>query len=196
MRALPYINYGLIGSSQERTRRPTTAELEAIYKEIDSRPRLKHMRSILTVALCTGMRRGEICRIKWLDLNEVTKTVIIRDRKDPKRKAGNDQEIPLPGESWAIIQAQPKKPGELRIFPFNVSTISNSFTELCNDLGIEGLVLHDMRHELVSSFFEAGWTIPEVAAVSGHKDWRQLKRYTQIDAAGPNDKVSPLRKAG
>ena len=51
-----------------------------------------------------------------------------------------------------------------------------------------------MRHEAVSSLFEAGWQIPEVAAVSGHKDWRQLKRYTQIDPAGLHNKVLPMPK--
>jgi len=28
--------------------------------------------------------------------------------------------------------------------------------------------------------FEMDWDIPEVAAVSGHRDWGQLKRYTNL----------------
>jgi site-specific recombinase XerD len=40
--------------------------------------------------------------------------------------------------------------------------------------------MHDLRHEAASALFEAGWEIPEVAAVTGHKDWRNLKRYTNL----------------
>lgn len=189
-------HYKLIGTGKARTRRPTAAELTAIYEALDKRPRLKHLRDILSLAIITGMRRGEVCRIKWLDLDENRKTVVIRERKHPTEKASNDQEIPLIGAAWDIVQAQPKKPGNARIFPYAPSTISNRFTELCQELGIEDLHLHDLRHEAISALFEAGWQIPEVAAVSGHKDWRQLKRYTQIEPASLHNKVIPLRKAG
>jgi len=187
-------HYKLIGTSQERARRPTKAELEAIYKALDERPRLKHLRDILTIALTTTMRRGEICRIKWLDLDDLRKTVVIRDRKDPQNKEGNDQEIALIGVAWEVVQAQPRK--DARIFPYAPVTVSNRFTEICADLGIEDLRLHDMRHESISALFEAGWQIPEVAAMSGHTDWRQLRRYTQIEPSTLHDKVVPMRKAG
>lgn len=189
-------HYKLIGTGKQRTRRPTAAELTAIYEALDKRPRLKHLRDLLTLALITGMRRGEICRIRWLDLDENRKTVIIRERKHPTEKAMNDQEIPLIGEAWDVVMRQPKRPGNARVFPYAVSTISNRFTEVCKDLGIEDLHLHDMRHEAISALFESGWQIPEVATVSGHKDWRQLKRYTQIEPASLHNKVVPLRKAG
>jgi len=187
-------HYKLVGSAKQRTRRPTKAELEAIYKALDERPRLKHLRDILTIALTTTMRRGEICRIKWLDLDDLRKTVVIRDRKDPQNKEGNDQEIALIGAAWEVIQAQPRK--DARIFPYAPVTVSNRFTEICTDLGIEDLHLHDMRHESISALFEAGWQIPEVAAMSGHKDWRQLRRYTQIEPSTLHNRVVPLRKAG
>jgi len=190
-------HYKLIGPGRTRSRRPTAAELTAIYAALDERPRLKHLRDILSLAIITGMRRGEICRIRWLDLDEIRKTVTIRDRKHPTEKEGNDQEVPLIGAAWDIIQAQPRKDeGNGRIFPYAPNTISNRFSDVCQALGIENLHLHDMRHEAISALFEAGWQIPEVAAVSGHKDWRQLKRYTQIEPASLHEKVVPLRKAG
>jgi integrase len=189
-------HYKLIGTGKGRTRRPTAAELTAIYEALAKRPRLNHLRDILSIAIITGMRRGEICRIKWLDLDENRRTVIVRERKHPTEKASNDQEIPLIGAAWDIVQAQPRKPGNSRIFPYSPNTVSNRFSEICQELGIEDLHLHDMRHEAISALFESGWQIPEVAAVSGHKDWRQLKRYTQIEPASLHNKVVPLRKAG
>jgi site-specific recombinase XerD len=37
-----------------------------------------------------------------------------------------------------------------------------------------------LRHEAVSRFFEMGMSVPEVALISGHKDVRQLFRYTHL----------------
>ena len=45
-----------------------------------------------------------------------------------------------------------------------------------------GLRFHDLRHEAVSRFFEKGLSLPEVAAISGHKDPRMLMRYTHPKA--------------
>jgi integrase len=38
-----------------------------------------------------------------------------------------------------------------------------------------------LRHEAVSRFFEMGMSVPEVALISGHKDARQLLRYTHLN---------------
>jgi len=37
-----------------------------------------------------------------------------------------------------------------------------------------------MRHEGISRLFEMGWTIPQVASVSGHQSWQSLKRYSHL----------------
>jgi integrase len=69
---------------------------------------------------------------------------------------------------------------EGRIYPFCEGTVSQAFTKACRYCGIEDLVFHDLRHEAISRLFEAGYSIPEVALVSGHKSWKHLQRYTQI----------------
>src|SRR5208282_6819713 len=43
---------------------------------------------------------------------------------------------------------------------------------------IENLHFHDLRHEATSRLFEKGLAIQEVAAITGHKTWAMLKRYT------------------
>ena len=48
--------------------------------------------------------------------------------------------------------------------------------------GVSGLRFHDLRHEAVSRFFEKGLNMPEVAAISGHRDPRMLMRYTHPKA--------------
>ncbi len=51
---------------------------------------------------------------------------------------------------------------------------------IVRDLGIKDLHFHDLRHEGISRLFEADWDIPQVAAVSGHRDWKMLQRYTHL----------------
>ena len=46
--------------------------------------------------------------------------------------------------------------------------------------GIDHAHFHDLRHEGTSRLFEAGLPIEKVALVTGHKDWRQLQRYTNL----------------
>jgi len=37
-----------------------------------------------------------------------------------------------------------------------------------------------VEHHGISLLFEMGFAIQEVAIVSGHKDWNQLRRYTNL----------------
>jgi len=45
------------------------------------------------------------------------------------------------------------------------------------------LRLYDLRHEAISRLVESNkYSIPEMMLVSGHKDPKQLMRYTQLKA--------------
>ena len=56
--------------------------------------------------------------------------------------------------------------------------------------GIVDLHFHDLRHEAISKFFEKGLSIPEVSLISGHKDVRQLMRYTHLKISNLIDKLN------
>jgi integrase len=70
------------------------------------------------------------------------------------------------------------------VFPYQSDTISAAFTRACKFLTIDDLRFHDLRHEGVIRLFEIGETIPQVAAVSGHRSWSSLQRYTHIKHVG------------
>jgi integrase len=177
---------GAVGKAKERDRRISDEELQTL-REHWARVARRHnaktpMYAITRFAIVSGMRLSEICRIEWCDLNVEDRTIIIRDRKHPTQKIGNDQEVPLLGEAWTIVQAQPREDGEPRIFPYKPETVSNLFTRAVQRCRIDNLYFHDTRHEATSRLFEQGYQIHEVALVTGHKDWRQLRRYTRIRA--------------
>jgi integrase len=172
--ARPLLDHlGLIGPGKSRERRPTVEELAAVKAEA---PPL--LRDIIDFAIATCMRRGEIVRIKWADVDEASSMLTIRDRKDPRRK--RDERIPLLGDALAIIKRQPKSDDDDRVFPISPEWISDYFLLACRVAKVEDLKFHDLRHEGVSRLFESGLRIEQVALVSGHKSWSMLKRYTQL----------------
>lgn len=164
---------GLIGQGKERERRPSADELAAVR---EAAPVL--LRDIIDFAIATCMRRGEIVRMRWSDVDVSARMLTIRDRKDPRKKIGNDERIPLLGDALAIIQRQPQS--DERVFPVIPEWVSDNFLLACRVAKVNDLVFHDLRHEGISRLFEAGWQIPQVALVSGHKKWEMLKRYTQL----------------
>lgn len=52
------------------------------------------------------------------------------------------------------------------------------------DLHFHDLHFHDLRDEGTSRLFEAGFSIEHVALVTGHKDWKMLRRYTYLKPEG------------
>ena len=178
-----FLKIGYHMAANERTRRPTADELERLvaYAQVERQNQVIPMHKIIQFAVATTMRREEISRLRWSDINALTRTILIRNRKDPQNKIGNDQEVPLLPDAWAIVQSMPRT--NECIFPFLHTSISAAFDRACRSLGIEDLHLHDLRHEGTSRLFEMGYDIPEVAIFTGHKNWKNLKRYTQIKAA-------------
>ena len=61
---------GLIGKGTERDRRPTTDELNRLFRCFDDNDRLTlPMTRIVKFAVATAMRLDEICRVEWNDLD-------------------------------------------------------------------------------------------------------------------------------
>jgi len=186
---------GLIGGGGKRERRPTEDELVNVCAWL-AKEKGQLFADIVQFAVATAMRRGEIGRLMWADVDEQKRLVLVRDRKDPRQKVGNDQWLPLLGQAWDILQRQPKVDGEPRIFPIGESTVSKYFTEACRALSIPDLHFHDLRHEGTSRLFEDGFEIQQVALVTGHKDWRHLRRYTNLKPEDLHQVASKKKAAG
>lgn len=168
------INYGLIGRSFSRERRPTLEELtkmeEGLRKRQNHRAAIIPLVDIFHVSILTCMRLGEICRVTWGDFDISKSTLKIRDRKDPRIKKGNHCTIPLCEKSLAIIKQQTRTQGEERIFPFKPQSISAAWQRVCKEQGIKDLHYHDLRAEGACRLFERGLNIVEVSKITGHRD--------------------------
>lgn len=170
----------LVAKSQKRDRRPTAGELQQLRESFAAAAwrAMIPMVDIVDFAIASSRRQSEITRLLWADVNESKRTCVVRDAKHPRAKAGNHRTFPLLGAAWEIVQRQPKTAPE--IFPYNSKSIGAAFTRACAELRIDDLHFHDLRHEATSRLFEQGYSIEQVAAVTLHESWQELKRYTQL----------------
>ncbi|CAI1606870.1 site-specific tyrosine recombinase XerC [Serratia liquefaciens] len=102
--------------------------------------------------------------------------------------------VPLLGEAWEIVMRQ--KRASKFIFPFNEKSISVAFVQVKDKVGIEDLRYHDLRREGASRLFEAGFSIEEVAQVTGHKNLNTLWQvYTELYPKSLHEKFAALQEA-
>jgi integrase len=186
------------GHNRQRDRIPTAEELKRLrdYFAGEYRGHIP-MVPIMDFALASAMRVGEICRITFEDVNWGQHTVTIRDRKDPKQKIGNNQVVPLLPAAMAIVQVRRDLTGgKGRIFPYRSEYVSGLWHKTVQHLQIDNLTFHDLRHAAITELFRWGLGIPEVSLISGHRSWRELKRYTQLTAGDVQDRFRAIQKAG
>jgi integrase len=129
---------------------------------------------VIELALETGMRRGELLRARWCDLSFERRTLHI-----PLTKNGRARIIPLSRCAIALLRGIriAEAPNE-SILGLTANTVKMAWGRVVRRAGLQNLRFHDLRHEAISSFFEKGLSIPEVALISGHRDARMLFRYT------------------
>ncbi|WP_224798156.1 tyrosine-type recombinase/integrase [Idiomarina abyssalis] len=174
---------GLVSKSQRRSRRPSENEVEKIKAELVKRQNKRQAKIPLTdifeFSILSCMRIGEVCKLRWDDLDESNRAVLVRNRKDPRKKEGNHMWCPLLGGAFELVVKQPRK-GEL-IFPYQSRSVTAAFQRVRKKLGIEDLRYHDLRREGASRLFERGYSIDEVARVTGHRNINMLWQvYTEL----------------
>src|SRR5262249_9541016 len=192
---------GLRVVSRSRERRLTDAELKRLFaalKQMEQRSTICKLPlcDIAEFALATAMRRGEIMKLEWSEINPDNRTATIKRKhpKDPNRI----EVVPLlrPSDDpkhgrWPrvdpleIIKRQPRK--GLRVFPYKDDTLGFWFekavaeAELGNGDAVHHTVFHTLRHECLSRLADRGLDPLRLALVSGHRDLRNLKRYARPD---------------
>ena len=128
------------------------------------------------LAIETAMRRSEILRMAWGDLDWEKRTLHI-----PETKNGHPRTIPLTEEAVRLLKRLPHSM-DGRVIPISATCLRMAWDRALRRADIMDLHFHDLRHEAISRFFEMGLSVPEVALISGHKDPRMLFRYTHLRA--------------
>ena len=127
------------------------------------------MRSIIEIALQTGMRLSEILRADHSYIEGHTLKIPIAKTKP--------RVIPLTNKALKLLQD-----AEL---PFKISKwqVSKQFRKLCIGYGIKNAVFHDTRRNALTDFMRVhNLDVPSTMKIAGHSDPRMLLRlYNNLE---------------
>lgn len=160
-----------------RERRLAQGELERLL-EAARTTRKGYMAPAITLAVETAMRRGEILNIRPRDFSEGFRSLRI-----PITKTGRARTIPI---TQAAVEAVESLLGAFNpmtddfLIPISANAFRLAWDRIVDKAQIGDLNFHDLRHEAISRLFEQGLPMPEVASISGHRDFRMLARYSHI----------------
>ncbi len=148
-----------------RDRRFTDAEINLLLRGNRTSDLL---RTVIAIALETGMRPSEILRIHPENLNGNT-------LKIPVAKT-SPRTIPLTQKALSLIKSYP--------LPFNISIdrLGKQFRKLCKHYNIKNAHFADLRHQSLTNFMkDKKLNVPETMLIAGHQDPRMLlKIYNNL----------------
>jgi integrase len=144
---------------------------------------------VVRIALETGMRFSEIVTLGRMQVDVKRHIVHLLETKNTQprtvplselatelfRKALSNPTRPI--ETDLLFFGEPGRDGNRRPYQFNPIWL-----RIKREQGLADVRFHDLRHEAVSRFVEAGFSDQEVSAISGHKSMQMLKRYIHLRA--------------
>jgi integrase len=151
------------------------------------------------VAIATGMRRGELCALRWpgIDLDRAIATVsqaTARDRRGGERryylkatKTNRERCVPLSAAAVDALRAIKVRQAHERLAagalyqdrgfvfadelgdPYTPESATKAFAKAVRALRIDGVTLHSCRHAVATWALAVGADLHSVAAVLGHR---------------------------
>jgi integrase len=140
------------------------------------------MRGIITVALHTGMRLGEILNLKHADLDFLTGVLTVRDSKN-----GESRHIPMDSTVLALFKSKSIATGADFVFPSATggrwSCNQKAFRKARARAELADLHFHDLRHTFASQWMMNGGDLYALKGILGHKSIAMTQRYAHLSPA-------------
>ncbi len=164
-----------------RDRRLTGDEEARLFAAIDAICAAPHrravvhprdwLRQIVTVALETAMRQGELLSMTGENLHAEERYVLLPDTKN-----GTARQVPLSRSALNAIAATPRQRSSPRIFAVSQAVLKQYWLQALKDAGIEDFHFHDLRHEATSRMAR-NLPMHDLMKVTGHKTAVMLARF-------------------
>ncbi len=130
----------------------------------------QHIRTLVTVAIYSGPRRGELLKLRWsnvaFDLNAINFT---------ETKTNKDRSVPMePIVQEALSELRDQAGDEEYVFTnpdtnTRYTDIKKSFSAACREAGITNFTFHDLRHTFGTRLADAGVERGEDQRVDGSR---------------------------
>src|SRR5438477_4871418 len=137
-----------------------------------------HIRAIVTVALHTGMRLGEILNLRWQDLDFSSGFILVRDSKN-----GQARQVPMDSMISTLLRSWPRLSNLVFTSVLTggrIVDVRTGFQNACKRAGLTDLHFHDLRHTFASQFVMSGGSLYTCQRVLGHKAINMTQRYAHL----------------
>ncbi len=150
------------------------------------------------ILLYTGMRRGELFKLEWRDVDLEEGYINLRKETTKTNRA---RPLPMLSNVKAIFENLSRETGEIhpeaKIFSgidSQANTFSNHFTEVCKGLGFKDLTVHSLRHTYSTRAYECNMSAFAQKALLGHSKLTMTDRYTHVSKETLKEKVVGLEQ--
>ena len=159
--------------------------------------KLPWFQEIITFAVATMMRAGEIVNLAW-DSIDLEKRVILVENSDKFRlKTTQPRAIPMNDWVYTLLSSREKRIGYVFTFPdgrqTTVDCISGKFKKACRASGLpEKVHFHSLRHTGATWLVQSGAPIFAVQRILGHSDIKVTMRYAHLVSGELHDVVNRI----
>jgi integrase len=194
----------------------------------DVRKVLEHMLAkdptwgaLIAFVAWTGCRRGEVCGLRWDDVDLDAGSVLIRravvavpgGSQEKGTKTGEARRIAIGPRTAALLGDHYQRclvrarecgvdlagyvfsPDPAGRRPYNPHTITNVFVSACRDSGVPPIRLHDLRHHSATTLLKNGTSLGEVMDRHGWRSVAMVNRYRHLLEAGDVEAAKTLENA-
>ena len=170
-----------------RERRLTRDERHALFEATTKCRGKRQYRlwfSLILAAYCTALRRGELLKLLWADIDFDKRTLLVRAESSKTRRA---RLLPLERMlCWhlmlyrSLVPEEDKTPSS-RVFPISGTAHEQAWKRIVKRAGIEDLHFHDLRHAGATRYDELGLTRSENEYMLGHSGSGTNSKYVHAE---------------
>jgi integrase len=150
-----------------------------------------HLKQIVTAALDTGMRRGELLTQRWEHIDWDRKLLSVTHSKTA---GGEGREIPFTDRLHTMLLLTRKETGLVFTYDDNpIRALKTGWKTAIRRAGIRYLRFHDLRHTFNTRLMEAGVMQEVRKTLMGHSDGRDINAiYTHVELPAKRDAIRKL----
>jgi integrase len=154
-----------------RTRYLSPGELKSV---LEAAP--EWMRAPIALAAFTGMRRGELLGLRWMDVDLAGRRAYLRETKN-----GSLRVLALNSLAVTVLESLPPGAAGDAVLPGTDAQKLSVYTRrLFASLGIADASFHSLRHTAASWLVMQGVDLYAVGQLLGHRTPRMTQRYAHL----------------
>ena len=149
-----------------------------------------HLRQIVIAALDTGMRRGELLKQLWEDVDFPRQLLYVTHSKTPE---GESREIPLSARAFALLSEMRKDSG--LVFTFKgqpIHSVKTAWKAAVRRAGIRYIRFHYLRHTFNTRLLELSVPREVRMALLGHTFGDTHESYEHVELPLKREAVKKL----